>query len=148
MTKRDYRDFRRTDDIDPQWLADYSHKNPGVYFFGTVKDIEQLKHDLGSIEWQRMLSVWREHKQRQSKDNRLLSAALKDFHDACQNLNLIPHEVLQVLTAHLVANGGEMIAREIEAMREVYSSVYGPHSGGQSFDMASAMETSTDEIKE
>jgi hypothetical protein len=45
-------------DIHPQWLADYAHKNPGVYFFGTVKNIEQLKQDLGSIEWQRMLSTW------------------------------------------------------------------------------------------
>ena len=146
MTKRDSRDYRRTNDIDSQWLADYAHKNPGVYFFGTVDDIDQLKQDLGSIEWQRMLSTWHEHNQRQSKDSRLLSAALKDFHDVCQDLNLIPHEVLQLLTAHLEANGGEMIAREIEAMRQVYSRVYGPHSGEQSFDLASAVEKSIGEI--
>ena len=146
MTKSDSRDYRRTDDIDPQWLADYAHKNPGVYFFGTVDDIDQLKQDLGSIEWQRMLSTWHEHNQRQSKDSRLLSAALKDFHDVCQDLNLIPHEVLQLLTAHLEANGGEMIAREIKAMRQVYSRVYGPHSGEQSFDLASAVEKSIGEI--
>jgi len=144
MTKRNYRDYRRIGDIHPQWLADYAHKNPGVYFFGTVKNIEQLKQDLGSIEWQRMLSAWREHNQRQSKDSRLLSAALKDFHNACHDLNLIPHEVLQVLTAYLEANGGEMIAREIEAMRQVYSRVYGPHSGEQSFDLASEVEKSID----
>ena len=144
MTKSDSRDYRWTDDIDPQWLADYAHKNPGVYFFGTVENIDQLKQDLGSIEWQRMLSAWREHKQRQSINSRLLSATLKDFHDVCQDLNLIPHEVLQVLTAYLEANGGEMIAREIEAMRKVYSRVYGPHSGEQSFDLASAVEKSID----
>jgi hypothetical protein len=148
MTKRDCRDYRRIDDIDSQWLADYAHKNPGVYIFGTVENIEQLKQGLGSIEWQRILSAWRKHKQRQAKDSQLLSAALKDFHDACQDLNLIPHEVLQVLTAHLEANGGEMIAREIEAMRQVYSRIYGPHSGGQSFDLASAVEKSNGEIKE
>ena len=146
MTKSDSRDYRRTDDIDPQWLADYAHKNPGVYFFGTVEDIDQLKQDLGSIEWQRMLSAWCDHKQRQSKDSRLFSAALKEFHDVCQDLNLVPHEVLQLLTAHLEANGGEMIAREVKAMRQVYSRVYGPHSGEQSFDLASAVEKSIGEI--
>ena len=50
MTKRDYRDYRRIGDIHSQWLADYAHKNPNIYFFGTVKNIEQLKQDLGSIE--------------------------------------------------------------------------------------------------
>ena len=144
MTRRDCRDYRRIGDIHPQWLADYAHKNPGVYFFGTAKNIEQLKQDLGSIEWQRMLSAWREHKKRKNKDSRLLSVALKDFHNACHDLNLIPHEVLQVLTAYLEANGGEMIAREIEAMRQVYSRVYGPHSREQSSDLASAVEKSID----
>ena len=148
MTKSNSCDHRRTDDIDPRWLSDYAHKNPGVYFFGAVENIDKLKQDLGSIEWKRMLSAWREHKQRHSKDSRLLSAALKDFHDVCQDLNLIPHEVLRLLTAHLEANGGEMIAREIEAMRQIYSRVYGPHSGEQSFDLASAVEKSIDEIKE
>lgn len=148
MTKLDCRGYRRTDDIDPQWLADYAGKNPGVYLFGATENIDKLKKDLGSIEWQRMLSVWREHKQRQSKDDRLLSAALKDFHETCMDLNLIPHEVLQVVTAHLDASGGKTIAREIEAMRQVYSRVYGPNSGAQSITPASSMRTSTNRIKE
>ena len=135
MTKLDCRGYRRTDDIDPQWLADYAEKNPGVYLFGTTENIDKLRKDLGSIEWQRMLSVWREHKQRQSKDDRLLSAALKDFHETCMDLNLIPHEVLQVVTAHLEASGGKTIAREIEAMRQVYSRVYRAHRGGQSREL-------------
>ena len=148
MTKLDCRGYRRTDDIDPQWLADYAHKNPGVYLFGTAENIDKLKKDLGSIEWQRMLSVWREHKQQQSKDGELFSAALKDFHDTCLDLNLIPHEVLQVLTAHLEASGGEVIAREIEAMRQVYSRIYGHHSGGRAFDLDLIPEKSTDQIKD
>jgi hypothetical protein len=135
---------RRIDDIDPQWLVDYANKNPGVFFNGTVENIDQLKQDLGSTEWQRMLAAWRKYRQQQSK----LAAALKDFQYACQDLNLAPHEVLQVLTAHLEANGCEAIQREIEAMREVYSRVYKPHSDGQSCDLAAVVEESTDDIQE
>ncbi len=148
MTKFDCRGYRRTDDIDPQWLADYAEKNPGVYLFGTSGDIDKLKKDLGSTEWQRMLSVWREYKQRQGKDDQLLSAALKDFHDTCMELKLIPHEVLQVVTAHLEANGGKFIAREIAAMRQVYSRFYGPDSSTQSTAPAVLMGASTNRIKE
>ena len=132
MTKLDCRGYRRTDDIDPQWLADYADKNPGVYLFGPTENIDKLKKDLGSTEWQRMLSVWRKHKEQQCKDEQLLSAALRDFHDTCMDLNLTPHEVLQVLTAHLEANGGNLIAREIEAMRQVYSRAYGPRCSSRS----------------
>lgn len=148
MTKRDCRGYRRTDDIDRQWLADYADQNPGVYLFGNAENIDKLRRDLGSTEWQRMLSVWRKHKQQESRGSQLLSLALKDFHDACVDLNLIPHEVLQVLTAHLEASGGELIAREIEAMHQVYSRVYGANSGGQSLDLASSAEKSTEQIEE
>jgi len=148
VTKLDCRGYRRTDDIDPQWLADYAEKNPGVYLFGAADNIDKLKKDLGSTEWQRMLSVWRKHRQQQSKDDQLLSAALKDFHDTCMDLNLVPHEVLQVLTAHLEANGGKTMAREIKAMRQVYSRVYGPHSVGQIIDLASPAGPSNDRFKE
>lgn len=148
MNKRECPGYRRTDDIDPQWLADYARENPGVYLFGNAENIDKLKKDLGSTEWQRMLSVWREHKQQQIKDEQLLATTLREFHDTCLDLNLIPHEVLQVLTAHLEANGGEMVAREIKAMRNVYSSVYGPGSSRQSVDQVSSVEKITDQVKE
>jgi hypothetical protein len=135
---------RRIDDIDPQWLVDYANQNPGVFFKGTVENIDQLKQDLGSTEWQRMLTAWRKYKQQQSK----LMAALKEFQHACQDLNLAPHEVLQALTAHLATNGCQVIRREVEAMREVYSSVYGPHSNGRSRALAAVVETSTDDTQD
>ena len=143
MTKRDCQMYRRTDDIDPQWLVEYAHKNPGVYCNGTVESIDQLKQDLGSSEWQRMLAAWRKHKQRQSE----FLATIKEFHDTCRELNLNPQEVLQVLTAHLWATGGELIQRKIESMRQAYSRDYGPHCGLQSCDPALEMEKSIDEIK-
>jgi hypothetical protein len=140
----DCRTCRRIDDIDPQWLVDYANKNPGVFFKGTVENIDQLKQDLGSTEWHRMLAAWRRYKQQQGK----LTAALKEFHHACQDLNLAPHEVLQVLTAHLEANDCQAIQRDIEAMREVYSSVYGPQANEPSRALAAAVETSSDDIEE
>ena len=143
MTKRDCRMYRRTDDIDPQWLVEYAHKNPGVYCNGTVESIDQLKQDLGSSEWQRMLAAWRRHKERQSE----FLATVKEFHDTCKELNLNPQEVLQVLMAHLWATGGELIQRKIESMRQTYSRDCGSHCGGQSPDLALEMEKSTDEIK-
>ena len=148
MTKRDCRGFRRNDDIDPQWLADYAEKNPGVYLFGNEKDIDRLRRDLGSTEWQRMLSVWREHKQQENKDDQLLAAALKDFHQACTELNLVPHEELRVLTAHLQVSGGKLVAREVEAMHKVYSRVYGNQSDRQSCIPATPIRSSTERIEE
>jgi len=144
LTSHDCCMCRRIDDIDSQWLADYASKNPGVFFNGTVENIDQLKQDLGTTEWQRMLAAWQKYKRQQIK----LAEALKDFHYACKDLNLAPHEVLQVLTAHLEANGCEIIQQEIEAMRRVYSNVYDPHSSGQSCEPATAVEKSTDDIKE
>jgi hypothetical protein len=80
-----------------------------------------------------MLAAWRKHQQQQSK----LSAALKKFNHACQALNLVPHEVLQVLTAHLEANGGEKIRQEL---KQLYSNGYGSHSSTQSCASASTPE--------
>jgi hypothetical protein len=148
VTKSDCRGFRRNDDIDPQWLADYAEKNPGVYLFGNAEDIDRLRRDLGSTEWQRMLSVWREHKQQECRDNELLASALKDFHDACTDLNLVPHEVLRVLTAHLEVTGGELVAREVEAMHKVYSRVYGTHGGRQSCIPAPSVKKTAEQIDE
>lgn len=147
MTKHDCAGYRRTDDIDPKWLADYAKKNPGVYLFGVAENADKLKKDLGSTEWQRMLSVWREHQRQRSKDERLLSAALKEFHKTCLDLNLIPHKVLQMLTAHLEATGGRSIAREIEAMQQVYSRVYGPNSSVRSGSRPMFPAPSADKIK-
>ena len=144
MTSCDCRMCRRIDDIDPQFLVDYANKNPGVFFKGAVENIDQLKQDLGSTEWQRMLAAWRKYKQQQGK----LAVALKEFQHACQDLSLAPHEVLQVLTAHLEANGCEEIRREIEAMREVYSSVYGPCGNRTSCGVAAVVETSADDTQE
>ena len=148
MTKRDYRGYRRNDDIDPQWLAEYAEKNPGVYLFGNEKDIDRLRRDLGSTEWQRMLSVWREHQQRENRDDQLLAAALKDFHQACMDLSLVPHEVLRVLTAHLQVSGGKLVAKEVEAMHKVYSRVCGTHSDRMSAIPAPSVKDSSEQIEE
>jgi hypothetical protein len=147
VTKRDCFGYRRTDDIDPKWLADYAEKNPGVYLFGVTENADKLKRDLGSTEWQRMLSVWREHQRQQSKDERLFTAALKEFHKTCLDLNLVPHEVLQVLTAHLEASGGRSIALEVEAMRQVYARVYGSNSRRQSGPQPTLQAPSAEKIK-
>ena len=151
MIKCDCRKHRRLNDIDPQWLMDYAQNNPGVCIFGDVENIEQLKQNLSPPEWQRLSSAWHKHKhkhkqhQQQSEDNQLWSTAFKDFHNACQEHNLTPYEVLHLLTAYLDANGCKMIAREIETMRRAGSKVYEIRSGGYSFHVSSAVEESIDD---
>ena len=123
MNKLDCRGYRRTDDIDPQWLADYAHKNPGVYLFGAAENIDQLKKDLGSIEWNVVVII--------TDDQRW---------DCFSGMG---QPLLGMNTPNM-----DRIAREIEAMRQVYSRVYGHHSGGRAFDPDIKPEKSTDHIKE